>query len=322
MIDGPIFSGLSSDFITDYLVTLLSISFRLLLSDIYCSSLVTPLSDFIPTIIKLLQGVKGITTMGYLAYYDYIQDAMVDIVHTIKELMKKILYVLKGERSVKDPSRVERDKQGLDTGKRANREAVSAFERVDDRRQYLKTTPAQRKRADRKYSSLPLPVASIRRSVLPFQHLGSMTMNDWHRYVQPRGPGLYHLAATDLPDEVVRVFQGLFEAIDILVQPEVDITAMERYYPKFIEALCECERVLPAPEGQAIINHSLIEVWRQVLRWGPVWSHWTYIFERFLSRLTKKIVDRSGQHTHTRAHNFFAIHCPIIVRLLSDYYAL
>jgi hypothetical protein len=223
--------------------------------------------------------VKGGTAFAQLKTYDYITGAMKDIVHTLKEIVKKVLNVCKGNRLVKDGKTHEEKLIVAETRARAN---------------CLKRTPAQQRRADRKYVTLPLPPGSIRRGVRPFAQTGSLTINDLHRYLQPSGPGSYHLAASDLDDEALTVIIELMACIDVLVAPEIDVEAMGRKRTAWLEALARAERLLPHPEAQALINHHLVEIWDQVLEFGPAWSYWTYIFERFLSRLVRKITNRAG----------------------------
>jgi hypothetical protein len=203
---------------------------------------------------------------------------MIDVAHTLKELVKKILNMMKGKRAVKD-SKTE-----------AGRPAV-AEARVRAAR--FKRTEKQQQRSDRKYRALPLPPGSIRRGVSPFAQTGSLTINDIHRYLQKRGAGGYHLAASDLDDDSLTLLIDFMACIDLLVAPEPDVVAMRAGREAWLEVLCRVERDLPAPEGQATINHHLIHIWDQIVEFGPAWSSWTYIFERFLSRLVRKITNRS-----------------------------
>lgn len=239
------------------------------------------------------QGVKGPCAFSTLASYDFVFGAMVDVVHTLKEVIKKIISMMKGKRSVKDSK----------TGR--GREEVAEARR---RAKLFSRTKLQQRRADRKYQALPVPPGSLRRGVAPFGQTGTLNINDIHRYLQRRGPGGYHLAASDLGDDELAVLIEYMGAIDILVAPETDVDGMTAKRTSWLETLARAERALPAPEGQALINHQLIEIWEQLLALGPAWAHWTYIFERFLSRLTRKITDRSG----TAA---LANYCSLIVLL-------
>jgi hypothetical protein len=121
-----------------------------------------------------------------------------------------------------------------------------------------------------------------------------MNINDIHRYVQRRGVGGYHLAASDLDDESLRQIIQYMGAIDDLMQPEVNVAQQRAGFVQFIEVLCEAERALPAPEIQAMVNHQLIHIYVSKLKDGPLWQYWTYVFERFMATLVRCITDRSG----------------------------
>jgi len=233
---------------------------------------------------------------------------MQDVVHALKEICKKITYMLKGKREISTPKRAKKaatDKTkddacedladaSSDAPASPNARARADVGAANNRQQVWLRTPKQQERADRKYSRLPLPPQSIRRSVRPFNHTGTMTINDVHRYIRRKGPGGYHLAASDLPDAQLTTLVELYGAIDYLLQPEIDLDHMASYRTTWLEILARAERDLPVPEAQALINHSLVHIWDQVIVWGPLWTHWTYVFERFLARLTRKIIDRSG----------------------------
>jgi hypothetical protein len=224
------------------------------------------------------QGVKGACSFA-VTDYDYVAGTMVDVVHTFKEVVKKILNAMKGKRSVKDG---KTDKHKAETVEARRRQKV------------IQRTNKQQARSDRKYQTLPVPPGSIRRAVGPFAHTGSLTINDIHRYIQRRGPGGYHLAASDLDDETLLVLIDYLWAIDDLTAKETDPVVMQAGRVKWLEILARAEKTLPAPEIEALVNHHLLEIWDQVVEFGSAWSHWTYIFERFLSRLVRKITLRSG----------------------------
>jgi hypothetical protein len=198
---------------------------------------------------------------------------MVDIVHTLKEAIKKVLLMMKGKREVGKKTR--RNEQAAVQDSLAELDALRAGFRV---------TQAEQDRADRKYSRAPVPAGSLRRAVKPFQHTGSLTINDLHHYTQRQGLGGYHIASADLDDAHTQIIIDLLDCLDELVSPELDRAKMEVDEVKFFERLARIERYLPDPEGKALVNHAMVEVWFQLKRWGPAWSHWTYIFERFLAR--------------------------------------
>jgi hypothetical protein len=244
-----------------------------------------------------VQGVKGRCELTTAHNYDYIENCMQDITHTLKGIVKKAIQMITGKRAVtKEPKKRKKKKkegnvEAPDPPPTDEAELIAATVELQ---LLFRRKLKQQRRADRKYRRLPLPPSSIRRSVLPFAHAGTMNINDWQRYLRKRGPGGYHLAASDLPDAQLQTMIDLMGAIDYLLRPEIDLAEFAAYRVEWLEILARVERDMPAPEGQSGINHALIHVWDQVEAWGPLWAHWTYIFERFLARMTRKITNRAG----------------------------
>jgi hypothetical protein len=125
-----------------------------------------------------------------------------------------------------------------------------------------------------------------------------MNINDIHRYLQRRGPGGYHLAAADMPDEVLKVLIDYMGVLDDIMQPTLDIVQLHAQFTHFVEVLADVERLLPAPEAEAMVNHHVVHIYEQLLDGGPLWTYWTYVFERFMSNLVRSITDRSRMYIH------------------------
>jgi hypothetical protein len=227
--------------------------------------------------------VKGRCVLNDLGY-DYVTRVMIDVVHSMKEFVKKILLVMKGTRKLR-PAAPGRPVDGAGL---AN--YLTAHERADR----LRRTETQCTRADRKYVNSPVPPGNLRRSVKPFQHTGSMTMNDMHRYIRPQGVGSYHLACTDLPDDLLQILVDGFWAVDLLLRHEVSRSEMQATRQKWVEVMCQLERTLPHPEGQAILNHNFFEIWDQVFDSGPSYTTWMYVFERVMAELTRTVSRAKG----------------------------
>jgi hypothetical protein len=147
------------------------------------------------------------------------------------------------------------------------KKAVDKMQISEARRRatFLRRTPRQQRRADHLYSSLPIPPGSIRRAILPYAHVGSLTINDIHRYIQRQGPGGYHLAASGFDDETACVLIEYLWAIDDLISPEIDRVALTKSRVAWLEVLARAEKLLPAPEIEALVNHHLLDIWDQVL---------------------------------------------------------
>jgi hypothetical protein len=120
-----------------------------------------------------------------------------------------------------------------------------------------------------------------------------MNINDVHRYLQRRGPGGYHLAASDLPDDQLRCIVEYMGALDDVMQPVINVAAHRAGFTAFIEVLCAAERDLPIPEVEAMVNHHVVHIHIVLGYGGPLWVYWTYVFERFMSTLVRNITDRS-----------------------------
>jgi len=173
---------------------------------------------------------------------------MHDAAHTLKQSGQKVINLLKGTRAINAP----RSSKSTETAQQAEERGSANAAQLA----YIRT-PSQQKRADRKLANCPLPPGSIRRSVPIFAHTGTLTMNDIQRYLRRRGPGGYHLAASDLPDAQLQTIIDFFGAIDYLLQPDIDPVEMEKYHTTWLEILARVERDLPVPEAQALINHAL-----------------------------------------------------------------
>jgi len=201
--------------------------------------------------------------------------------------------LLKDERKLKDPS-LKKNKRARDGDDVPSSAAQEEYDATSVLRGPFKLSQAQQDRGDRKYRELPLPPGSIRRAIRPLAHLGSMNINDIQRFIRTNGPGGYHLAATDLPDEQLQTLIDFMDCVHLLTRPEVDLVHMATIRIDWLEKMARVERDVPGPEGKAMVNHGLIEIWQAVLEWGPLWTHWTYIFERFLASLTRKMTNRAA----------------------------
>ena len=292
------------------------------------------------------KGVRGNCELTRLGY-DYVLNSLWDIVHVLKELVKKvrfallylyirariiagpytvrirtvygsctyihtyvlvtaghslqILNMMKGNRKVKDPSkasgkraRKSRKSGPSPQGSDASDEAQQAFAQAVGEASLFVRTRKQQAAADHNYATSPWPPGDIRRNVRPFQHTGSMNIHDLERYIRPRGPGLYHLASTELGSDQLQLMADYFWAVSLLLRKEVDVADMKRKRTRWVEILCRAERDLPEPEGSALINHALFEIWDSVMYWGPVYVTWMYIFERMMGQLCRKITDRAS----------------------------
>jgi hypothetical protein len=87
---------------------------------------------------------------------------------------------------------------------------------------------------------------------------------DWHGYLETGGFGGYHQAAAGVDDETRQTLQDLFACLDFLVKETVDLAEMASFKTTFVERLCDAERILPAGESKAIVNHLLLHVWEQL----------------------------------------------------------
>ena len=135
-----------------------------------------------------------------------------------------------------------------------------------------------------------------------------MNMNDCHHYISPNGPGWYHLCVAIQDDDTLAVLLDYMWALSVLVKPVVDREWMDANRTKWIEALARAERWLPSPEIQAILNHTVIEIWDQIYEWGPAFTTWTYVFERMMAALTRKLTDRSRPE-HSMTTNWVTADC-------------
>jgi hypothetical protein len=88
------------------------------------------------------------------------------------------------------------------------------------------------------------------------------------------------------------------------MQPEPDLVLLRASFDRFVvEVLSEIERLLPGPEGEAMVNHHLVHIYIELLDGGPLFVHWTYVFERFMSSLVRNITDRSSMYCALYAPN-------------------
>lgn len=120
-----------------------------------------------------------------------------------------------------------------------------------------------------------------------------MNMNDWSHYIQPQGPGWYHLCVAIQDTDLLDMLLKYMWAISVFSMTPVDRDWMDRNRTRWLEALAAAERDLPEPEIQALINHSIIEIWEQMYQWGPSFTTWMYVFERLMASLTRKLTDRA-----------------------------
>ena len=206
---------------------------------------------------------------------------------------------MKGTRKVTDPSAAgaggkqqarKSKKRGPSPGSDESDKAQQAYAQAMGEASLFVRTKKQQAAADRNYSTAPWPPGDIRRNVRPLQHTGTLNIHDLERYIRPRGPGLYHLASAELGSEQLQLMSDYFWAISLLLRKEVDVASMKRKRTRWVEILCRAERDLPEPEGAALINHALFEIWDSVMYWGPVYVTWMYIFERMMGHITTELL--------------------------------
>jgi hypothetical protein len=88
------------------------------------------------------------------------------------------------------------------------------------------------------------------------------------------------------------IFCGLSDSIAFLTSSSITVADLDPFLVKITRSLYKFERGFP-PTEHAIVFHLLYEIFLAVKRLGPTYYYWTYVFERFLGGLCRKMHDRA-----------------------------
>ena len=139
----------------------------------------------------------------------------------------------------------------------------------------------------------------------PFGRTGTMKIHEWHVF-GGTDAGKYCMAGI-LPQAEYVVFAKLMECLQDVLQHRIDVSVFREEEIKMIETMCELERSLP-PTEMSMMLQMLLNIRFQILRFneetqtlsgrGSARDVWMYMFERFLSTLTRKIHNRSSPESN------------------------
>lgn len=160
---------------------------------------------------------------------------------------------------------------------------------MNSRMPLWKLTLKQQQQCDRRWKSLSGHPGFVRSSVTPFQRTGSMKIHDWHIFMGTDAAKFIFYEV--LPAPSYELLCRMVEIFKHLLCLRVHIKRFRTFWPRLVETMCLFESLMPLI-NHVMVFHLILEIYRGIRRGGPAFYHWMYMFERFLSTLTRKIHDR------------------------------
>ena len=263
-------------------------------------------------------GVVGISQLLHLTYdglpYDLLYGTAADAMHAIKGIGRYFILTMKGERklntTIVEPSAPEPTQlaENASVKQRAAhkvrwekqvdkyaakllewRDRKIKFEQIKKTTKAWRMTLAQRSQSDQRWNSLRGLPGFVRATCMPFQRTGSMKMHDWIVFLDT-DVGKFCLVGL-LPDRQYQIVCQIMDIVKHILVKAVDVVQLTEFYTTMVESMCEFEETMPVT-NHLMVFHLLLELYHCVLRLGPSFYYWMFMFERFLSTLTRKIHDR------------------------------
>lgn len=224
-------------------------------------------------------GVQSASPFRYLPFMDLIWDCLPCMMHGIPAIYgRHIVSMMQGMRMPAAP------KIRKSWSTKENETLQKEWKKIKEGISTWVLTKEQGQAMDKRSLALAGEPAWIRSNVEVFSGKG-LTSHDWIQLVQTAGDYLFATLYPDKPHRVEAIL-ALKDAINDLLRMDCpwdddDRSAANSLKLRLVEALCDCESVLPVSE-LPVLMHTLVHVPDCVYRWGKVRNFWSFFGERLL----------------------------------------
>jgi hypothetical protein len=230
-------------------------------------------------------GVKRVSPLCYLPYFDIVWDIAPDVMHIIEGILKNhILPLMKGNKLPTMPVKRKKDSQEV------YNKTVAQWKRECQNATKWVCTPKQQKMLDQRSRNLGGERGWIRSNRPVCKRTGSLKAHDWLKIAESAGQYIFHNLYEDTNQNetlmaLMQCFSDLVQAHSHAEHPDYvpDMAAtrsnMLALKEKIAMAMTLFDEHFPASE-KTIVFHIILHVPDWIHRWGSVRNGWCFYGER------------------------------------------
>lgn len=224
-------------------------------------------------------GVRCVTPFRYLPLMDLTWDCLPCLMHGVPAVYgRHFVAMMQGSRMPEKP------KMRKSWSVKENEALLKQWHRCKEEISTWVLSKEEGKAMDARSLALAGEPAWVRSNVEVFSGRG-LTAHDWIVLVQTAGDYIFANLYPDRPERVASIL-ALKDTINDLLRMECpwdddDRADANSLKLRLVEALCDCESVLPVSE-LPVLMHTLVHVPDCVYRWGKVRNFWSFFGERYV----------------------------------------